>query len=327
MLTIKENFLECIRGGHPDRYVNQFEALATVSANPLFRKDDVDENGFSYDEWGVYWASKDLPGRMPIHDMEHRVVKDIANWREYVKKPLGMNDPAKWECIAEMAEKVDPNKMRTASIAPGVFERLHDLCEIQETCIALYEEPEAIHDLIKVITEVELEQAEMACKAIKPEALFHHDDWGSDASTFMSVEMFEEFLMPAYKLIYGYYTDHGVQVIVHQTDSFGATLVPDMIELGIDVWQGAVESNNLPELVDKYAGQIAIMSGIESQIVDRPDWTPELVNETVDNAIASIGHKTYFIPCHTRGGAGSIFPGVYDTVSARIDYRSSIDFA
>mgnify|MGYP006870779339 FL=1 len=28
MLTKKQNLLECIRGGNPDRYVNQWEALA-----------------------------------------------------------------------------------------------------------------------------------------------------------------------------------------------------------------------------------------------------------------------------------------------------------
>ena len=30
----------------------------------------------------------------------------------------------------------------------------------------------------------------------------------------------------------------GVDVIVHHSDSYAATLVPYMIEMGIDVWQG-----------------------------------------------------------------------------------------
>ena len=30
MLTKKQNLLETIRGGHPDRYVNQYEAIAMV---------------------------------------------------------------------------------------------------------------------------------------------------------------------------------------------------------------------------------------------------------------------------------------------------------
>ena len=34
MLTKKQNLLETIRGGHPDRYVNQYEAIAMVYGTP-----------------------------------------------------------------------------------------------------------------------------------------------------------------------------------------------------------------------------------------------------------------------------------------------------
>ena len=35
MLTKKQNLLECIRGGNPDRIVNQWEAFSRVIANPV----------------------------------------------------------------------------------------------------------------------------------------------------------------------------------------------------------------------------------------------------------------------------------------------------
>ena len=34
MLTKRENLMETIQGGHPDRYVNQYEAFHIVSKNP-----------------------------------------------------------------------------------------------------------------------------------------------------------------------------------------------------------------------------------------------------------------------------------------------------
>ena len=46
--------------------------------------------------------------------------------------------------------------------------------------------------------------------------------------------MFEEFILPSYKKIYGYYKSHGVELIVHHSDSYAATLVPYMIDMGID---------------------------------------------------------------------------------------------
>ena len=63
--------------------------------------------------------------------------------------------------------------------------------------------------------------------------------------------MFEEFFLPAYKKIYKRYRDNGVELIVHHSDSYAATLVPYMIEMGVDIWQGVMTTNNVPELIQK----------------------------------------------------------------------------
>ena len=65
----------------------------------------------------------------------------------------------------------------------------------------------------------------------------------------MSPDMFREFFLAPYKKIYKFWKDNGVELIVHHSDSFGATLVPDMIDMGIDIWQGVMTSNNAPELI------------------------------------------------------------------------------
>ena len=68
----------------------------------------------------------------------------------------------------------------------------------------------------------------------------------------MSVNMFNDFFLDAYKEIYGYYKSHGVEYVVHHSDSYAATLVPSMIEMGIDVFQGCMETNKVDELLKKY---------------------------------------------------------------------------
>ena len=91
----------------------------------------------------------------------------------------------------------------TQFIAPGIFEQCHYLQEIQNALINFYEEPEYTQELIDYLTEWELEYAEKICKYLKPDAIFHHDDWGSQTSTFISPDMVEEFILPSYKKIYG----------------------------------------------------------------------------------------------------------------------------
>src|SRR5699024_518410 len=148
-------------------------------------------------------------------------------------------------------------------IAPGIFEQCHYLLEIQNCMMDFYEEPEAMHELVDYITDWELAYAAEICKYLKPDAIFHHDDWGSQQSSFLSVDMCREYYLYAYKKVYGYYKDHGVQLIIHHSDSYAANLVPSMIEMGIDIWQGVMSTNNIPELIKEYGGQITFMGGID----------------------------------------------------------------
>ena len=148
--------------------------------------------------------------------------------------------------------------------------------------------------------------------------IFHHDDWGSHDSTFLSPSMFEDYFLDSYKQIYGYYKDHGVKYVVHHSDSYAATLVPDMIEMGIDVFQGCMKTNNVPELIKKYGDKISFMGVIENAFVDHEGWTDEECEKVVRETVADCGMHS-FIPCIAQGGPGSVYPGVYLSLAKAID--------
>jgi hypothetical protein len=326
MLTKRQNFLETIRGGNPDRFVNQFEFMTIPwGVDPISQGNPTPwEPGMEIvDGWGVSWRwPKGTPGAFPIHDDIHKVLKDITQWKSIVKAPRTKYPDSDWEAAIKFYERIDRNEVYTAiPVFPGVFEQLHCLMGMDDTLANFYEEPDYMKELIDFITEYELAFAEENIKYLKPDGLFHHDDWGSARSSFFSPEMFEEFLVPAYKKIYGYYKDHGVEIIVHHSDSYAANLVPAMIELGIDVFQGCMSTNNVPELVKKYGPQISFMGGLDNGALDKEDWTPELIRGAVEQVCRENG-KHYFIPCLVSGGEGSTFPGVYEAVSAEIDRMS-----
>jgi uroporphyrinogen-III decarboxylase len=137
--------------------------------------------------------------------------------------------------------------------------------------------------------------------------------------------MFAEFFVPAYKKIYGYYKSQGVELIIHHSDSYAANLVASMIEMGIDIWQGCTSTNNVPDLIKKYGKNISFMGDIDNGVVDREDWTPELVAREVRRACETNG-KHYFIPCSTMGIPSSSYPGVYEEINKNIDKSSKLMF-
>ena len=325
MLTKKQNLLETIHGGNPDRFVNQYEFMSMILGSPFGLRNPNPKPGEHnvVNAWGVTksWPAG-LPGAFPVHTPDKIVIKDIEHWQDYVKVPNVIYDAKEWEPFIAMAEKVDRNEQyATFFVAPGVFEQCHYLLEIQNCLMDFYEYPDEMHELIDCITQFELDFAAEVCKYIKPNALFHHDDWGSQTSTFISPEMFREFYKPAYQKIYGYYKEHGVELVVHHSDSYAATLVPDMIDMGIDIWQGVMTSNDIPRLIREYGGKISFMGGIDSAAIDHPGWTREEVAREVRRACEECG-KLYFIPGASQGLAMSTFPGVYDATSEEIDKMS-----
>lgn len=321
MLSPRENLLETIRGNCPDRYVNQFEAFAMQWCTPIDVLFPLPECGGEPKPgiWGAMFAFPEgTPGAFPLHDEEHLVIKDITRWRDYVKMPQTDFPEEDWAWIVAEADKVDRSQhFCTAFVGPGVFENCHHMMGMEECMLNLYEEPECMHELIGYITEYELKLAENICSHIHPDAIYHHDDWGSQTSSFMSPRMFREFLLEPYKKIYGYYKSHGVELIIHHSDSYLENMIPELIEAGIDIWQGVMSTNNIPEIIKQYGGQLTLMGGIDNGKVDRPDWTEAAVRAEVDRICRWAGTK-YFIPNTTYGGDESTYPGVYETVTDEI---------
>lgn len=325
MLTIKDNFMETIKGGHPDRFVKQYEYMDLILdpildhcggfCNPGERK---------VNDWGVtvYWQ-EGTPGPFPVCEGDTKLIKDITLWKEVLKTPDPRQYSAEeWKAAEDLANATDrKEKFVSPFVVTGIFEKLHYFMGIEDTMINFYEEPEAMHDLIDHLTDWEIECAKVEIEHLHPNALFHHDDWGSQVSTFISPAMFEEFILPAYEKIYGFWKKNGIEVIIHHNDSYAATLVPYMIQMGVDVWQGAVYENNIPEILKNYGGKISIQGGLDNGKYDKANWSREAIHKGLGDLFESAGTR-YLIPSLTMGGPGSTFDGVYDTVDKEIDEYS-----
>lgn len=324
-LSKRENLLATIQGGSPDRLVNQFEYLG-MGFDPIFMHCSgwCDPGTTRQSDWG-FWIQ--FPeGQMapfPMHDEEHLVIKDVEQWRDVIVPPDPRQYPeSEWDAYLEMMSKVDrSDQFVTATMITGVFEKLHYLMGMDNACINLLEEPEAMHELIDCLADWEIEVAKLQIERLQPDALYHHDDFGTQISTLMSPDAFREFFVPAYQRIYGFYKDNGVELIVHHSDSFAQTLVPDFINMGVDIWQGVLDTNDIPGMVKEFGGQISFHGGLNNGKYDMPTTTREQVRAGLRDLIESTG-TNYIIPALTAGGPETDTPWVYEMVTEEIDNLS-----
>ena len=176
MLTIKQNLLETIKGGNPDRFVNQYEAFDCSPVSPfgmIYNDPVVADSAFPMpggpnvvDSWGVTRAwPANVPGQFPVHDDEHKVLKDITQWEKIVKAPKLDHSQSEWDKYKPQLDDINKNEVfSTIFGAPGLFEQVHYLTGIDDALIAFYEEPEALKELIAYITEWKLGYAKLLCE-------------------------------------------------------------------------------------------------------------------------------------------------------------------
>jgi hypothetical protein len=314
MLSLKENVFETMKNGKPTHSSMSGNLFPSMGPGVLLY---VSGHAGSDRKkpWGVtiYWGEEE-PGVMPIVNNETKVCPDITRWREYCKAPDIANAPLDWTQAQADAEKNRSDGKFVMVWSPtGVFEQLHFLMGFEDTLCAFLEEPEAMHELIDYVTEFKMTQIKLLIDNLHPDVVMFHDDWGSKHALFMAPAVWREFFKEPYKKIYGMMKKEGI-ITMHHADSFCQPIAQDMVDVGIDIWEGILPSNDIQQIKKDTNYKLTLMGGIDASVVDRRDWNEEVVRAEVARACKDYHEGGMFIPCLTYGGEGSIFPGVNDSI-------------
>lgn len=332
MMTPRENFLELLkRDGRPERQLDQYEALNLVLYDPInaYLRGNRRRGTTSRDRWGtvIDWP-EDAPGAMPHVTDDTKVIKDITHWRDYVNVPdISANVTSGWEECRKKAHDADPDheKLLTGFMGTGIFEQCHFLIPFADVLAYLYEYPDEMHDLIETITEYRLNYVKELIDGLHPDAILSHDDWGAKDALFFRPEMWREFFKEPYERFYGYIRSRGV-IAIHHADSYLVPILDDMVDVGIQVWQGALPENNIPEILERMDGRLVLMGGIGAAI-DRKDAEEEEIREYVRRTLNENCPYGHFIPCITYGVPGTVFPHVDPIIDDEIrKYNEQVHF-
>jgi len=331
MLSLKENVFETLKNGKPDAFVNGWEPFPQAW-DPIF----FTMYPFSAPQSGetvknplgvtLYWGEGE-PGAMPIVTDETKVVKDVTKWRDYVeffdfRKKYNLD----WTDVKAQADAIRAQgKFVMVWNVTGLFEMSHFLMGFEDTLMNLIEEPEAMHDLINAIKEFKMSQMEYMIDEIKPDVFMTHDDWGSKTSLFMSPGVWREFYKEPWREIFSMIKSKGC-ITMHHADSYLEPICKDLVDIGIDIFQGVLPTNNIQKIKKDTDYKLTLMGGLDVTVADVPNWTEEIVRAEVARACREYHEGGMYIPSLTMGGEGSLFPGVEEIVKDEVAKQSKIYF-
>ena len=303
-MTKKEKFLSVMRNEKPLKWMGYgFEAFTKTMfhciIDPISIWDILFIQGENVkDNWGVvhrYLPDKD-PGIIPMVNEQNQVIKDITHWRDYVTFPEIPTD-LDWSATqAQIAEVDRDQELVMVPTFRGLFERAHCLMTFEDTLVNMYEEPEAMNEFFGAYCDWKLKVAEALCDNLDFDVIHSHDDWGSKTAMFFSIDKFRELLKPHYKRLYDYYHKRG-KIVQHHCDCYATDVAPELVDLGVEMWQGVLPSNDIKRIQRETQGKILLMGGLDQGLIDQADVTEEAVRAEVRRAIDEYCPGGGFVPC------------------------------
>jgi uroporphyrinogen decarboxylase len=299
-MTPRENLLRVLAFDHPEYVPHGLPVhwLRYRGANHQSLDgtggDDSPAGSRWTDIWGVGWH-KELDGVMGLP--EGNPLADITKVDSYP-----FPDPRDPRIVAGL-HGPRPEFDREQAFLGGahrdtLFEQAYMLVGMENLFIAFHEEPNAVCALFRRITDFHLGLAEQYV-ALGVEWASLGDDLGHQLGLLFSRETLEEFFLPEYRRVFGFYEERGVRVNFHSCGRV-QDLADVLIGLGVDVLNPVQASaNDLPLLRARTHGRLTLMGGVPSHVVY--EGPPARIRAEVGEKIALLGRSGGYICTPDQG--------------------------
>ena len=303
-MNLRENAMAIYNRRQPDYYFDMMDALELIP-DPVLMGDLCPQDGQEHkDSWGtVYIFKPGAPGAHPHVTPENAVIKDIEKWEEQLTVPD--LDHLDWTEAVRAAEAVNrKEKFVGFMCAGGLFERSHHLMGMETALINYMEYPEEMAALLRVIADYKIKYIRLVAEKIHPDIIFYHDDWGSKQNLFLPPRVWRAIIKPLQKEIADTIHECGM-IYIHHADCICQPIVTDMVESGVDIWQGVIAQNDIVEIQKITEGKLAMIGGIDGPKIDIENITEEEIRGEVRRAI------------DTYCPAGRFYPGIPNGICFR----------
>lgn len=182
------------------------------------------------DEWGCVWRR--IPGKTKGGEVIRAPIKTWDDLSRYA--PPTLTDPRRYEAAAQTFEQ-HTDRYRLGSIAGCCFNVARYLRRMDQYLLDCAAEPERVSALNQMVSDIVVGQLDIYAD-IGADAVFFCEDWGTQDRLLISPRMWRELFRPGFERLVSRAHSKGIAVWMHSCGCV-RDIVPDLVELGIDVLQ------------------------------------------------------------------------------------------
>ena len=166
-----------------------------------------------------------LPLEYPVTCMDDWL--QVKHWYEFREDRVDMDEVRACKKAQEQGALVICGVL-------GAFSEPRNLMGDEELCVAYYDEPELIQDMLNTFADTAEKVLERVQSVLTIDNLFIHEDMAGKSGPLAGPSQFREFMLPYYRRLWDNVSAHGAKLFSQDSDGNMNALIDVMLEAGIN---------------------------------------------------------------------------------------------
>lgn len=209
-----------------------------------------------------HYATLPLPLDYPVHDMDDW--RRIKHWYAFSESRFAPD----WAPVARRGREADA--VMTVSI-PGGFDEPRQLMGEEALCLAFYEQPDLIHEMLDTMGETAFRVLERVSSEVQVDLLFVHEDMAGKSGPLAGPRQVRDFIAPYYRRIWDMLHERGARLFEQDSDGDMNAVIDAFLDAGINSMYPMEPAANMDivKIREKYGPRLAFTGGIDKHVIRR----------------------------------------------------------
>jgi hypothetical protein len=195
-------------------------------------------------------------------------VRNFDDWRkikphyQFSEARFGHN----WEQVAR--EHLQAGRVVTVGI-PGGFDEPRQLMGEEGLCIAYYEQPELVHDILDTIGETACRVLDRVSAAVQVDMLAVHEDMAGKSGSLAGPKQITEFIKPYYRRVWDMLQDRGARLFLQDSDGNMNGVIDAFLDAGLNYMHPLepAAGMDIVKIREQYGTRLAIEGGLDKHVL------------------------------------------------------------
>ncbi len=195
-------------------------------------------------------------------------VKTMADWAKikhlYTYRPQRL--AGNWQEAAE--QHIAAGRVVTVSI-PGGFDQPRQLMGEEALCMAFYDQPELIFDMLATFADTAGRVLTEVVKQVQVDVLFVHEDMAGKSGPLIGPRQVSHFIAPYYRQIWKLLASHGARLFDQDSDGNMLPVIDAFLDAGVNCMHPIEPAAGMDPVAlrEKYGRRLAMYGGIDKHVL------------------------------------------------------------